>query len=173
MLRPRTAIISAALMILAMDGEHISARTAQSARAEQRSGGQQAGASATDFKPFLGTWKGSYQGQVFAILTFRENRGELEGALNNFDLGRDRDGNLDDDTHIDFGTGPIFNVHVKPDGVYFLAVQKDQYSPSTEWKFLPKNANEGELTQLGDGKPIVMSGVVAKPILLLREHPKR
>lgn len=126
----------------------------------------------TELKPFLGTWKASFQGKVFAILMLRKDRGDLAGMLNNFDLGWDKDGNLDDDTHIDVGNGPIFNVHLRDGYVYFLAVQKDQYSPSTEWRFLPKNAREGELTQLVDGKPYSQNGTILKPILMIRDRTK-
>jgi len=125
-----------------------------------------------DLKPFLGTWKASYGGKVFAILVLKEDRGDIAGNLNNFDIGRDKDGNLDDDTHIDVGDGPILNVHLRSGALYFFAIQKDQYSPSTEWKFAPKNAQEGELTQLLDGQPYSPNGSIPKPILMLREHPK-
>ena len=126
-----------------------------------------------DLKPFLGTWKASFKGQVFAILVVKEdNRGDIAGTLNNFDIGRDKDGNLDDDTHIDSGDGPILNVHIKSGALYFVAIQKDQYAPSTEWKFVPKNAQEGELTQLLDGQPYSPNGSIPKPILMLREHSK-
>ena len=126
-----------------------------------------------DLKPFLGTWKASFGGKVFAILVFGEDRdGDLAGSLNNFDIGRDKNGNLDDDTHIDVGDSPIFNVQLRDGYVYFLAVQKDQYSPSTEWRFIPKNAREGELMQIVDGKPYSPNGSVPKPILMLREHSR-
>lgn len=146
--------------------------------AERASAGQSATSQPTkeakpDLKPFLGTWKATLGGKVFAILVFREDRGgDLAGSLNNFDIGRDKDGNLDDDTHIDVGDGPIFNVQLRDGYVYFLAVQKDQYSPSTEWRFIPRDAREGELTQLVDGKPYSPNGSVPKPILMLREHSK-
>jgi hypothetical protein len=125
-----------------------------------------------DPKPFVGTWKASFGGKVFAILVVKEDRGDIAGTLNNFDIGRDKDGNLDDDTHIDVGDGPILNVHLRSGALYFFAIQKDQYSPSTEWKFVPKNAQEGELTQLMDGEPYSPNGSVPKPILMLREHRK-
>ncbi|MGD0957329.1 MAG: hypothetical protein ABR953_10955 [Candidatus Acidiferrales bacterium] len=134
--------------------------------------GQQTKETQPDLKLFLGTWKASFKGEVFAILVVREDRGSIAGTLNNFDIGRDKDGNLDDDTHKDFGDGPLLNVRVKSGALYFVAIQKDQYAPSTEWKFLPKNAQEGELTQLIDGQPYSPNGSVPKPILMLREHTK-
>jgi hypothetical protein len=137
-----------------------------------RQSAQQTKEAQPDLKPFLGTWKASFKGEVFAILVIREDRGSLAGTLNNFDIGRDKDGNLNDDTHKDFGDGPLLNVHVKPGALYFVAIQKDQYAPSTEWKFAPKNAQEGELTQLIDGQPYSPNGSVPKPILMLREHTK-
>jgi hypothetical protein len=126
-----------------------------------------------DLKPFLGTWKGSFGGKVFAILVVKQDeRGDISGTLNNFDIGRDKDGNLDDDTHIDVGDGPILNVHLRAGALYFVAIQKDQYAPSTEWKFVPKNASEGELTQMLDGQPYSPNGSIPKPILMLRAHLK-
>jgi hypothetical protein len=126
-----------------------------------------------DLKPFLGTWKASFGGKVFAILVLKQDeRGEIAGTLNNFDIGRDKNGNLDDDTHIDVGDGPILNIHLRSGALYFVAIQKDQYAPSTEWKFVPKNASEGELTQMLDGQPYSPNGSVPKPIVMLREHSK-
>ena len=125
-----------------------------------------------DLKAFAGTWKGSFNGKVFAILVLKEERGDLAGTLNNFDVGRDKDGNLDDDTHIDAGDGPILNVHLKSGALYFFALQKDQYNPSTEWKFVPKNEKEGELTELVDGEPRAGNGSTPKPIVMLHERSK-
>jgi hypothetical protein len=148
------------------------AASAPAASARQSGTAQPAKEPRPDLKPFLGTWKASFNGQVFAILVVKEDRGDLGGTLNNFDVGRDKNGDLDDDTHIDVGDGPILNVHIRSGAVYFVAVQKDQYAPSTEWKFVPKNAQEGELTQLLDGQPYSPNGSVPKPILMLRDHPK-
>jgi hypothetical protein len=134
--------------------------------------GQQTKEAQPDIKPFLGTWKASLKGEVFAILVVREDRGSVAGTLNNFDIGRDKDGNLNDDTHKDFGDGPLLNVRIKSGALYFVAIQKDQYAPSTEWKFVPKNAQEGELTQLIDGQPYSPNGSVPKPILMVRERTK-
>lgn len=125
-----------------------------------------------DLKPFLGTWKASINGKVFAILILKDDRGSLDGDLNNFDLAHDKDGNLTSDTHIDVGDGPILNVHLRSGALYFTAIQKDQYAPSTDWKFVPKNAKEGELTQMLDGQPYAENGSVPKPILMLRDRPK-
>lgn len=135
--------------------------------------GQQTKETQPDIKPFLGTWKASLKGEVFAILVVREDRGSVAGTLNNFDIGRDKDGNLNDDTHKDFGDGPLLNVRIKSGALYFVAIQKDQYAPSTEWKFVPKNAQEGELTQLIDGQPYSPNGSVPKPILMVRERTKQ
>lgn len=125
-----------------------------------------------DLKPFLGTWKASIDGKVFAILILKDDRGSLDGDLNNFDLAHDKDGNLTSDTHVDAGDGPILNVHLRSGVLYFTAIQKDQYSPSTDWKFAPKNAKEGELMQLLDGKPYAENGSAPKPILMLRDRSK-
>lgn len=145
---------------------------APSGAARQDAAAPQAKEAQPDLKPFIGTWKGSFNGKVFAILVLKEERGELSGTLNNFDVGRDKDGNLDDDTHIDAGDGPILNVHLKSGALDFFAIQKDQYNPSTEWKFVPKDEKEGELTELIDGQPRAANGSIPKPIVMLREHPK-
>jgi len=147
--------------------------SAPSVLAGQSGRGQQTQETQPDLKPFLGTWKANFKGEVFAILVIREDRGSLAGTLNNFDIGRDKDGNLNDDTHKDFGDGPLLNVRIKSGALYFVAIQKDQYAPSTEWKFVPKNAQEGELTQLIDGQPYSPNGSVPKPILMLRERAKQ
>jgi hypothetical protein len=149
------------------------AASAPSVLAGRNAPAQQTREAKPDLKPFLGTWKGSFAGKVFAILVVKQDeRGDIAGTLNNFDIGRDKSGNLDDDTHIDFGDGPILNVHLRSGALYFVAIQKDQYSPSTEWKFVPKNASEGELTQMLDGQPYSPNGSIPKPILMLRDRPK-
>jgi hypothetical protein len=148
------------------------AASVRSVPASQNGTAQPAKEAKPDIKPFLGTWKASYNGKVFAILVLKEDRGDIAGNLNNFDIGRDKNGNLDDDTHIDVGDGPILNVHLRSGALYFFAIQKDQYAPSTEWKFVPKNSQEGELTQLMDGEPYSPNGSVPKPIVMLREHSK-
>ena len=125
-----------------------------------------------DQKACVGTWKASFQGEVFAVLVLKETKGELTGTLNNFDLVFDRDGNLAEGTHKDQGEAPLLNVRVKDGAVYFVVLQKDQYYPSTEWKFVPKNADEAALTPMLDNQPYSSNGVLAKPIRMLRDHPK-
>src|SRR5580658_2473585 len=51
-----------------------------------------------DLKAFVGTWKASFHGEVFAILVLREERGSLAGTLNNFDITVDKEGNLSEGT---------------------------------------------------------------------------
>lgn len=149
------------------------AASAPALPAGQNGAAQQTKGAKPYLKPFLGTWKASFGGKVFAILVVKQDeRGEIAGTLNNFDIGRDKDGNLDDDTHIDVGDGPILNVHLRSGALYFVAIQKDQYAPSTEWKFLPKNTSEGELTQMLDGQPYSPNGSIPKPIVMLRDHSK-
>ncbi|MBZ5501996.1 MAG: hypothetical protein LAN59_07075 [Acidobacteriia bacterium] len=127
---------------------------------------------APDLKSFTGTWKASFQGEVFAILILKEKGGDLTGTLNNFDISLDKEGNLAPGTHKDQGDAPLLNVRFKSGALYFVAIQKDQYNPSTEWKFVPTSAQEAELTQLIDNQPYATNGVPAKPIRMLREHAK-
>jgi hypothetical protein len=125
-----------------------------------------------DFKTFVGTWKASFNGEVFAILVLREDRGGLSGTLNNFDIGVDKDGNLNDNTHKDQGDAPLLNARFKSGALWFVVMQKDQYAPSTEWKFLPKSADEGELTPVLDHQVNAPKDMVVKPIRMVREHAK-
>lgn len=125
-----------------------------------------------DLKLFTGTWKASFQGEVFAILILKEQDGALTGTLNNFDISLDTEGNLAPGTHKDQGDAPLLNVRFKAGALCFVAIQKDQYNPSTEWKFVPTSAQEAELTQMIDGQPYTTNGVPAKPIRMLREHTK-
>jgi hypothetical protein len=125
-----------------------------------------------DLKAYVGTWKGSFHGEVFAILVLREYKGDLEGTMNNFDIAVDKNGNLTDDTHKNSGNAPLFNVQLKPDGLYFLAPEKDAYSQPTEWKFVPKDSDQGELIVRLDDALNAPPGLVIKPIRMVREHPK-
>jgi hypothetical protein len=125
-----------------------------------------------DLKSFAGTWKASFQGEVFAILILKEQGGALTGTLNNFDISLDKEGSLAPGTHQDQGDAPLLNVRFKAGALYFVAIQKDQYNPSTEWKFVPTSAQEAELTQMIDNQPYAINGVPAKPIRMLREHTK-
>jgi hypothetical protein len=68
-----------------------------------RQGDKQATDGKPDLKAFVGTWKASYKGDVFATLVLNEERGSLSGTLNNFDLSVDKEGNLTDGTHKDEG----------------------------------------------------------------------
>ena len=123
-------------------------------------------------KAFVGTWKGSFNGEVFAILVLREHKGELEGTMNNFDIAVDRSGDLTDDTHKNTGEAPLFNVQLKSDGLYFLVPEKDAYSQPTEWRFVPKSADEGELYVRRDDAINAPPGLVIKPIRMVRERPR-
>ncbi len=125
-----------------------------------------------DLKLFTGTWKASFQGEVFAILILKEQGGAITGTLNNFDVSLDKEGNLAPGTHKDEGDAPLLNVRFRSGALYFVAIQKDQYNPSTEWKFVPTSAQEAELTQMLDNQPYTTNGVPAKPIRMLREHTK-
>jgi hypothetical protein len=125
---------------------------------------------APDLKSFVGTWKATFNGEVFAILVLREERGSLAGTLNNFDISVDKNGNLEDGTHKDSGDAPLLNTRFKSGALVFVVMQKDQYAPSTEWKFIPKSADEGELTPLLDHQVNAPREMVVKPIPMVRDH---
>jgi hypothetical protein len=127
---------------------------------------------APDLKSFVGTWKATFKGQVFATLILKEQDGKLNGTLNNFDVVTDKDGNLIDGTHADDGDAPLLNVHVKSGALYFVVLEKDQYSAGMNWKFTPLNAQEGTLTPLLELQDNIPPSVVIKPIQMLRSHTK-
>jgi hypothetical protein len=133
---------------------------------------QQPAENSPDLKAFVGTWKGSFQGKVFAILVLKEHGGKLSGTMNNFDVGVDKEGNLNDDTHADAGDAPLLNVRFKEGALLFLVLEKDQYRGGTQWKFVLKTADEGELTPLLESDPETPKGLIVKPIRMVREHPK-
>lgn len=126
-----------------------------------------------DLKAFVGTWKASLNGKVFAVLVLREERGTLAGTLNNFDISVDKDGNLTDGTHADSGEAPLLNARFKSGALDFVVMQKDQYAPSTEWKFVPKSAEEGELTPLLEHQLNAPKDMVVKPIRMVRERSSK
>jgi hypothetical protein len=133
---------------------------------------KQANESQPDLKAFVGTWKATYKGDVFAILILKEQDGRLSGTLNNFDISVDKDGNLDDGTHKDDGDAPLLNVHFKSGALYFVVLEKDQYRDGMNWKFVPLNAQEGELTPILDQQEDIPKGPVIKPIHMVRDRAK-
>ncbi len=137
-----------------------------------RQDGKHADETQPDLKAFVGTWKAAYHGDVFAVLTLKEQDGKLSGTLNNFDIGVDKDGNLDDDTHIDDGDAPLLNVHFKSGALYFVVLEKDQYRDGMNWKFVPLNAQEGELTPVLDHQEDAPRDLVIKPLHMLRDRAK-
>jgi hypothetical protein len=141
-----------------------------SARAPQNGTSKEA---APDLKTFVGTWKASFKGETFAVLILRQERGSLAGTLNNFDISVDSDGNLSDGTHKDSGDAPLLNAHLQSGALEFVVMQKDQYAPSTQWKFVPKSADEGELTPLLEHQVNAPKDMVVKPIRMVRERPSK
>ncbi len=127
---------------------------------------------APDLKSFVGTWKANFKGSVFATLILKEQNGKLSGTLNNFDVVTDKDGNLIDGTHADDGNAPLLNVHFKSGALYFVVLEKDQYSAGMNWKFTPLNAQEGMLTPLLELQDNIPPNVAIKPIQMLRVHTK-
>ena len=137
-----------------------------------RQGDKQPADRPPDLKAFVGTWKASFQGDVFAILVLSEERGTLSGTLNNFDLSVDKEGNLVDGTHKDDGDAPLLNVHFKRGALYFIVLEKDQYRSGMNWKFVPLNAQQGELSPVLDHQEDVPKDLVIKPIRMTREPSK-
>ena len=134
-----------------------------------RQGDKQATDSPPDLKAFVGTWKASYKGDVFAILVLKQERGTLGGTLNNFDLSVDKEGNLVDGTHKNDGDAPLLNVHFKSGALYFIVLEKDQYRDGMNWKFVPLDAQQGELSPLLDHQADAPKDLVIKPIRMARE----
>jgi hypothetical protein len=125
-----------------------------------------------DLKPFVGTWKASFKGEVFAVLVLTEKDGKLNGTLNNFDVSFDPEGNLADDTHKDIGDAPLLNIHFQSGALVFVVMEKDAYHPSATWKFVPTTAEEGELTLLPESQPDAPANSKIKPIRMFRDHAK-
>lgn len=135
---------------------------------------RQSGAgSRPDLSAYVGTWKASFQGKVFAILVLREKRGSLEGTLNNFEIAVDQAGNLADGTHIDFGVSPLISPRFKNGALIFTVAQKDAYAQTTDWSFVVKNSREGELTEDLDNQIELPASTVIKPIPMFRERGNR
>jgi hypothetical protein len=137
-----------------------------------RQADKQASDTQPDLKAFVGTWKASYKGEVFATLVLKQERGTLSGTLNNFDLSVDKQGNLIDGTHQDDGDAPLLNVHFKSGALYFIVLEKDQYHSGMNWKFTPINAQQGELSPVLDHQEDVPKDLVIKPIRMIREPAK-
>jgi len=125
-----------------------------------------------DLKAFVGTWKASYKGEILATLVLKQEHGSLSGTLNNFDLSVDKDGNLIDGTHKDDGDAPLLNVHFKSGALYFIVLEKDQYREGMNWKFVPLNAQQGELSPVLELQADVPKNLVIKPIRMTREPAK-
>lgn len=127
---------------------------------------------APDLKSFVGMWRATFKGQVFATLILKEQNGKLSGTLNNFDVVTDKTGNLIDGTHADDGDAPLLNIHFKSGALYFVVLEKDQYSAGMNWKFTLLNAQEGTLTPLLELQDNIPPNVVIKPIQMLRARTK-
>jgi hypothetical protein len=123
-----------------------------------------------DLKTFVGTWRATFNGEVLAILVLKEQRGTLIGTLNNFDISVDKEGDLIEPTHKDQGDAPLLNARFRSGALLFVVMQKDQYAPSTEWKFVPKSEDEGELTPVLDHQVNAPKDMIVKPIRMVREH---
>jgi len=124
-----------------------------------------------DLKAFVGTWNGTFKGDLFATLVLKQERGSLAGTLNNFDINVDRDGNLTEGTHKDDGDAPLLNIHFKSGALYFTVLEKDQYRDGMIWKFVPLNAREGELTPVLDHQEDLPANLIVKSIHMLRRPP--
>lgn len=130
---------------------------------------QQSNANAQpDLRSYVGTWKASFQGKVFAILVLRENRGSLQGTLNNFEIAVDKQGDLADGTHIDIGVSPLISPRFKNGALIFTVAQKDAYAQMTDWSFVVKNKREGELTENLDNQLEAPMSMIVKPIPMHR-----
>lgn len=132
---------------------------------------QQNSSSATstpELRAYIGTWKATFQGKVFAILVLREKHGSIEGTLNNFAITVDKQGNLADGTHIDIGVSPLISPRFKNGALIFTVAQKDAYSQTTDWSFVVKSSHEGELTENLDTQLEAPMSMVVTPIRMFR-----
>jgi hypothetical protein len=168
-IRKRGAVLFLSGCMLALS---VAAGAASQLAATTRQSAEQGKENPPDLKAFVGTWKASFNGEVFAILVLKQQGGALSGTLNNFDISADKDGNLSDGTHKDQGDAPLLNARFRSGALVFVVMQKDQYAPSTEWKFAPKSADEGELTPVLDHQLNAPKDMIVKPIRMVREHAK-
>lgn len=136
------------------------------ARARQQSDSSRV--ATPDLRAYVGTWKASFHGKVFAILVLRENHGSLEGTLNNFEIAVDKQGNLTDGTHIDIGVSPLISPRFTNGALIFTVAQKDAYSQTTDWSFVLINRHKGELTENLDNQLEAPTSMVVKPIPMFR-----
>jgi len=135
-----------------------------------RSAQQSKSSAQPELRAYVGTWKASFRGKVFAILVLREDsRGALEGTLNNFEIAVDKHGDLIDGTHIDLGIAPIISPRFKNGALIFTVAQKDAYAQTTDWSFAVKNKREGELIENLDNQIELPASTVIKPIPMFRE----
>ncbi len=155
-----TAIFFAALLALALAAvaPAVFARQQSSVNADAHS----------DLRAYVGTWTASFQGKVFAVLVLRENRGSLEGTLNNFEIAVDKEGNLADGTHIDIGVSPLISPRFKNGALIFTVAQKDAYAQMTDWSFVAKNKREGELTENLENQLEAPMSMIVNPIPMHR-----
>jgi len=158
--------IAAALLACSLFVAFAAICAVPSARARQR--GDSSAATTPDLRAYVGTWKASFQGKVFAILVLREKNGSLEGTLNNFEIAADKDGNLADGTHIDIGVSPLISPRFKNGALIFTVAQKDAYSQTTDWSFVLINQNKGELTENLDNQLEAPTSMAIKPIPMFR-----
>ena len=160
----RTAILPLALSLVVL-----LAAIAPAIRAARQSNSQ----SSPNVRAYVGTWKATFRGKVFAILVLREHRGALEGTLNNFEIAVDKQGNLTDGTHIDLGVAPLISPRFKDGALIFTVAQKDAYAQTTDWSFVVKNSREGELTEILDNQIELPASTIIKPITMFRESGDR
>lgn len=167
-------IFRAAFFALAAAFLAVSAHAAAAAQGNQQSPDKPA-----DLKPFVGTWKATFKGQVFAILKLKEERGDLAGTMNNFDVRFDAQGNLTDGTYaiIDLTNTapadlPLINPQWKSGALIFLVSQKDSYAQPIMWKFAVNSSKEGELSELPNGQLYAPSNGTIKPIRMARDNSK-
>jgi hypothetical protein len=165
MLRPFTKLLLSASLAFALASIFLGAGL---------SAHQHAGAgSPPDLSAYVGTWKATFHGKVFAILVLREDRGSLQGTLNNFEIATDKQGNLIDGTHIDIGVAPLISPRFKNGALIFTVAQKDAYAQTTDWSFFVKSEREGELTEILDNQIELPASTVIKPIPMYRESARR
>jgi hypothetical protein len=162
--RANTKLLLAGLFLLIFAGTIPALRAARQSNSSPQ----------PDLRAYVGTWKASFHGKVFAILVLRQDsRGALEGTLNNFEIATDKQGNLIDGTHIDIGAAPIISPRFKNGALIFTVAQKDAYAQTTDWSFVLKNKREGEITEILDNQIELPASTVIKPIPMFRESSAR
>jgi beta-lactamase regulating signal transducer with metallopeptidase domain len=121
-----------------------------------------------DFRPFRGTWKASFQGEVILIITLKEENGKPFGTSESGFIHMDEKGEITDATSAEGREkAPLGNLHFQSGAMYFDV--PDSPDPPIKFKLTLRGPNEADAQILPEGLPEEMKKMVFKPIPMVRE----